>query len=214
MIADHVIVTVPLGVLKAGDIAFDPPMSLSKQRAIERLGMGLLNKHVLRFERVFWPDTADWHIRIAAQKGHRCEWISPHNAERAAILVAFTAADHADEVERLTDADALAQAVEVARLMFGTALPAPIAHQSTRWRSDALARGSYSFDAVGSSAVDGTTLASDEDGALFFAGEAASHLHPGTVHGALLSGEAAAARVVEAFAVKGSRPPVQSLPQR
>jgi polyamine oxidase len=38
--ADRVIATVPLGVLKAGTIAFDPPLPEVKQRAIERLGFG------------------------------------------------------------------------------------------------------------------------------------------------------------------------------
>jgi monoamine oxidase len=38
--ADRVIVTVPLGVLKAGTVAFDPPLPQAKRDAIERLGFG------------------------------------------------------------------------------------------------------------------------------------------------------------------------------
>ena len=56
MDADRVIVTVPLGVLKAGTIAFDPPLPEEKQQAIERLGFGLLDKVVLKFDQPFWPD--------------------------------------------------------------------------------------------------------------------------------------------------------------
>ena len=37
---DAVIVTVPVGVLKAGAIAFDPPLPAAKQSAIERMGHG------------------------------------------------------------------------------------------------------------------------------------------------------------------------------
>lgn len=42
--ADHVVVTVPLGVLKQKSIAFKPPLPDWKQGAINRLGFGLLNK--------------------------------------------------------------------------------------------------------------------------------------------------------------------------
>jgi lysine-specific histone demethylase 1 len=41
---DAVLVTVPLGVLKAGSIAFQPPLPQRKQEAIERMGFGTLNK--------------------------------------------------------------------------------------------------------------------------------------------------------------------------
>ena len=39
-----VIVTVPLGCLKAGTIAFDPPLPDWKASAIAKLGFGNLNK--------------------------------------------------------------------------------------------------------------------------------------------------------------------------
>lgn len=42
--ADKVVVTLPLGVLKAGSVEFDPPLPDWKQGAINRLGYGLLNK--------------------------------------------------------------------------------------------------------------------------------------------------------------------------
>ena len=42
--ARRAIVTVPLGVLKAGDVAFSPPLLRAKAAAIKRLGMGVLDK--------------------------------------------------------------------------------------------------------------------------------------------------------------------------
>ena len=38
------VVTVPLGVLKAGSITFAPALPDEKQDAIDRMGMGLLSK--------------------------------------------------------------------------------------------------------------------------------------------------------------------------
>jgi monoamine oxidase len=42
--ADQIILTTPLGVLKSGSIAFQPPLPDWKQEVIERMGFGLLNK--------------------------------------------------------------------------------------------------------------------------------------------------------------------------
>ena len=53
---DAVIVTVPLGVLKAGALAFEPRLPEAKQVAIQRMGMGILDKLYLRFDKVFWDD--------------------------------------------------------------------------------------------------------------------------------------------------------------
>ena|SRR5579859_3916839 len=42
--ADAVVVTASLGILKAGDIKFEPDLPERKKGAISRLGFGLLNK--------------------------------------------------------------------------------------------------------------------------------------------------------------------------
>ena len=53
--ADVVLVAVPLGVLKANDITFSPPLPEQKQLAIERLGFGTMFKIFLYFKECFWP---------------------------------------------------------------------------------------------------------------------------------------------------------------
>ena len=42
--AKRAIVTVPLGVLKAGDVVFEPPLPETKADAIKSLGFGVLDK--------------------------------------------------------------------------------------------------------------------------------------------------------------------------
>lgn len=54
--------------------------------------------------------------------------------------------------------------------------------------------------AVGSTPRDRATLAEPQSGSLLLAGEAASVAHPSTVHGAYLSGQEAAYRVLDAAA--------------
>ncbi|MEI7888427.1 MAG: FAD-dependent oxidoreductase, partial [Actinomycetes bacterium] len=59
--ADRVVVTVPLGVLKAASIAFDPPLPTAKQNAITAIGMGVLDKFWFRFDEQFWSnETLMW----------------------------------------------------------------------------------------------------------------------------------------------------------
>ena len=83
--------------------------------------------------------------------------------------------------------------------MFGSSAPDPVDAQMTRWARDPLTGGSYSFTAVGSTPSDRTALAGLSAGErILFAGEACSARHPGTVHGALLSGRAAAQAIIAA----------------
>ena len=62
---DRVVVTVPLGVLRNGSIAFDPPLPGDHVQAVERLEMATLEKVALRFPERFWPESV-WQITHVA----------------------------------------------------------------------------------------------------------------------------------------------------
>ncbi len=191
--ADQVIVTVPLGVLKIGAIRFTPDLPRSKREAIAGLGMGLLNKHFLRFDRVFWPGDYDWHELVKETPGRWSQWVSLAKTG-APVLMGITGAEAARAIEPLDDRAIVAEAMDAVREMLGTAAPGPAGWQLTRWNADPFAQGSYSFNAVESGRAHRRELARAEaGGALRFAGEACSDAYPGTAHGALLSGRAAAA---------------------
>lgn len=196
-IADKVIVTLPLGVLKSGKLRFVKPLGRARQSAINALEMGLLNKCWLRFDRAFWPADVDWIDYLAPEDGLWADWLNGLQNTGQPVLVGFNAAAMADRMEALDDRATTASAMQALRAMFGSAIPNPIGSQITRWRQDPFALGSYSFNAVGSSAGSRRALfGSDWAGRLHFAGEATSHDHPGTVHGALMTGMAAAAAVL------------------
>ncbi|HOV02795.1 MAG TPA: FAD-dependent oxidoreductase [Kaistiaceae bacterium] len=195
--ADRIVCTLPPGVLQAGRPQFAEPLAPDRQAAIDGLGMGLLDKCWLRFERIAWPRDADWIEWLGPRPGYWAEWVSLARAAKKPVLVGFNAADAAGEIERLDDRDTIAAAHEALRAMFGTAFPAPLAGQVTRWRQDRFALGSYSFNAVGTSPDTRRALAgADWDGKLWFAGEACSAGYFGTAHGALLSGEDVARRLL------------------
>lgn len=194
---DHAVVTVPLGVLQAGQIALAEPLERDRQRAIGTLRMGLLNKCCLRFDRIAWPQDCDWLQWLGPQDGLWGEWV---NLGRAGlpVLMGFNAAAEAARIEALDDRATLDSAVQALRGMFGSAFPAPVAAQITRWGQDPDALGSYSYNAVGTFPKTRKALAgTDWDGALVLAGEATSARHFGTAHGAILSGRKAARQIVK-----------------
>ena len=143
--------------------------------------------------RLRWPREADWHELLKPDPGRWSEWVSFAGAADLPLLLGFTGADAADAAEALGDRDIVAEAMVAVRDMFGSAIPDPVGFQRTRWRSEQLALGSYSYHAVGSGPADRRKLARPcMDGRLMFAGEACTADYQGTVHGAYLSGIAAA----------------------
>ena len=63
------IVTVPLGVLKAGAITFDPPLPDHHSHAVEALGFGVLSKSFFRFNRRGWTVDNAFYQYLAADGG-------------------------------------------------------------------------------------------------------------------------------------------------
>jgi monoamine oxidase len=194
--AGRVVATVPLGVLQSGQIGFAEPLARARQAAIETLEMGLLNKVWLRFDRVAWPEDVDWIEWLGPEPGLWAQWVSLAQRLRAPVLLGFNAAETAREVETLDDRATVDAATQALRAMFGSAFPAPVAAQMTRWGQDPWALGSYSFNAVGTTPGMRSALqGADWDGALWFAGEACAEGYFGTAHGAVLSGRAVAERL-------------------
>ena len=194
--ADHVVITVPLGVLQSESVQFTPALPSAKRTAIAKLGMGVLNKCYLRFARAFWPPDVDWLEYIAARHGEWTEWVSLQRAANLPILLGFNAADYGREIETLSDQQIVASAMQTLKTLFGSAIPQPIDYQITRWASDPFARGSYSYNALGSTPEMRDTLAAALNSQLFFAGEASNKAYFGTAHGAYLSGLRAAKEVL------------------
>lgn len=197
--ADHVIVTLPLGVLKSGEIRFGQPLAPARQRAIKRLEMGLLNKCWLRFDRVFWPPEPDMINFVGPKAGLWAEWLNGFPSTGQPLIVGFNGGGMADAVEALDDRATTASAMEALRAMFGTAIPHPVASQISRWRQDRFSHGAYSIIPVGASGKDRGALAgSDWQGRLHFAGEACAQDFPATAHGALITGRKAATDILRA----------------
>lgn len=191
--ADRVIVTVPLGVLKAETIVFDPPLPEAKRQAIQRLGFGLLDKVVLKFDEPFWVDQFDARtdmISLAGKDQPVSDLVNGSRFGDTPVLIGLRGGSNARTREQDSDEQTVAQLVSALRA------PAPTGFLVTRWAADPYARGSYSFLAVGSSPADQEALAEPVGDRLAFAGEATNPEYFATVHGAYLSGLREADRIL------------------
>ena len=194
--AEQAVITLPVGVLKKGVVKFSPPLPEAKQTAINHLGMGVLNKVYLRFPEMFWDEEADWIGYMSANKGEWSEFVNIAKAVQQPILLCFNAGAYGTKIEALTDEQIVAAAMQTLRTMYGAQIPDPTAWLITRWLSDPFAYGSYSYRAVDATSEDHDALAAPVGKRLFFAGEATSRDNSATVHGAYLSGLAAASQLL------------------
>lgn len=112
---DAAVITLPLGVLKRGAIAFDPPLPEAKRTAIERLGMGTLDKLCLKFDAPFWDRDPAWICTPdnGHPKGCFTMWLNLYRFTGDPVLVAFHSGPAALELADRSDAELVEQALAV-----------------------------------------------------------------------------------------------------
>lgn len=198
--AKSVIVTLPLGVLKANKVKFSPALPKAYQTAIRQLDMGVLNRCILKFDSAFWGE--DYHtFTLMGANPHQWYQFLPLNGPHGIpALAAFHAGSHARTLEKHSDAQLATTMNQLVQKAFGTQ------HKSvdvvtTRWGMDPFALGSYSYVPVGSPFRARSVLATPVSAQLAFAGEAYTTIDPATVHGAYLSGIARAQQCLTQLAV-------------
>jgi len=201
--ADRLVITLPLGVLKRGDIEFSPGLPTAKANAIAKLRMGVLDKTYFKFPTAFWQ-TQNEPVGFIGNVGARSstqipEYYALDQAVGVPILFGFTAGAQARRFEQTDLATISAATMASLRKIFGSSAPDPDAVIQTQWSSDPYSYGSYSFISVGAKTEYYDTLARPIDNRVFFAGEATHRTYPGTVHGAYLSGIREANRIVKSF---------------
>ncbi|RKP05685.1 amine oxidase [Thamnocephalis sphaerospora] len=173
--ADAVIVTVPLGVLKANAIKFCPPLPARKQLAIERLGFGHMNVVVLEFDRLDASFASmHGHLFLLCPNGAHddtdtvAESIREeglHLANHMAVtgrpvLTAYTMGVLAKRLESYSDDKVADLFFRLLHRFFPHAdIPRPRRAALGRWISDPYARGSYSFMSMDSYPEDFDALA-------------------------------------------------------
>ena len=205
--ADQIIVTAPLGVLKANNITFDPPLPAEKQAVIGRIGFGHYEKVVMRFDNFYWPRDKQRFISFHEAEAGEPQlfplWFNIGYYTDEPVLLAYHAGHRARLVNSWDDEYLVSRATAaLRRMMQDESIPNPTAHVRTTWQADPFSQGSYSYNAVGQQAGDRNRLREPIGNHLFIAGEATHPYFYGTVHGAYETGVWAAQQVQKARQVR------------
>ncbi|NXY92454.1 PAOX oxidase, partial [Alcedo cyanopectus] len=138
-LADHVIVTVPLGFLKkCHQDFFQPPLPERKAEAIRSLGFGTNNKVFLEFEKPFWEPQQQllevvWEDESPLEEPStdiEANWfkkligfvVLQPPEQHGHVLCGFIAGKESEYMETLTDAEVLGTMTRVLRTLTGTTL--------------------------------------------------------------------------------------------
>lgn len=214
-VADAAVITLPLGVLQAergmaGAVAFEPDVP-GLRRNVTRLFMGHVVKIVLQMDEPFWTgktfakhagddrfDTLSFlhsHDPVAFPV-----WWTPYPV-RAPMLVGWRGGPTAAELSGSGEDNIVSAAIDSFATIVGLSarairrrVTAAFVHD---WTNDPYSRGAYSYVGVdGDSAA--RAISRPVEGTLYFAGEHADREgRNGTVHGAIASGRAAAAALLQ-----------------
>jgi monoamine oxidase len=198
--AERAVVTLPLGVLQAGSVEFEPaPQEIFSNAA--RLAMGPVVRISLLFDAKFWQHdlsfllTRDevlsaWWTPMPKSAPLITGWAGGPRAAALTVRSGAGAQRHALLEETL---GALSRLYGIATRDLHSRL---ISWHTHDWQADPYSRGAYSYAPAGAlNASDNMTLPVEDS--LYFAGEHTDTTgNWGTVHGALGSGLRAAAQLL------------------
>ncbi len=190
--ASQAVITLPLGVLQAGDVRFVPALT-AKRAPLRKLASGPVIRVAMRFHEAVWEKRARG-VSFFNRPGARFPTFWTPLPMRAPLLTAWAGGPKAARLSGLSTRKLVGTALATVRAVFPKAQLADALVQD--WKQDPYARGGYSYVLVGGEGAR-EQLAEPLAGTLFFAGEATDTDETGTVAGALRSGQRAAREVLK-----------------
>ena len=188
------VVTLPVGVLKAGDLIFEPSLP-DKIEAAHGLEFGNVAKVIFHFRDTTWDDFGFIHVPNAPIP----TWWSD---SRGPIITGWAGGAYADSLLKFSTKQLCTTGLEIlSRILFnGAAVPVLrrqlLAVHYHNWAEDPDILGAYSYIPVNGMDLP-KLLAAPVAGTLFFAGEATvTDAQTGTVFGALETGQRAAREIL------------------
>jgi polyamine oxidase len=190
----HAIVTVPLGVLKAGGLRFEPALPTPVRRAVDALGFGRYEKIALCFESAFWRDDGLSHLVVfPPDEDEPAMWVFDLDGFGAGpVLCAHLFHTLTPYALDRTAQQAVDWLSGVLSDVFGRVIPEPVATVATSWATDSFTRGAYSHCPPGADPSMFDLLGAPVHGRLLLAGEHTQSARYGYADGAFVSGLRAA----------------------
>jgi monoamine oxidase len=188
------LITLPVGVLQAGSVVFDP-VPAPVQAALD-IEAGHVFRVVLRLEEASWekiPELANAGFLFTDLEPFPTWWTTL--PMRTPLITAWCAGPHVDGLPGSREQIAQ-EAITGLQGLLGEDIESHVkAWHMHDWRDDPWSRCAYSYARAGRLGAR-EELAAPAGNTLFFAGEAAeTEGHSGTVHGAIRSGRKAAGLV-------------------
>jgi monoamine oxidase len=195
--APRALITLPLGVLQAGAVRFDPPPG-EKLAIAEGLRMGPVVRVTLLFRSAFWRELRSELDQLGflfAPGQIPSTWWTPMPNE-APTLTAWVGGPAALIPYPSWLDRSLSSLAYVLQRPVSYIAPLLVSAHCHDWQFDPYARGAYSYVTAGA-AQQSRRLSEPVEDTLFFAGEHTDlSFHWGTVHGALRSGVRAAQQII------------------
>ncbi len=184
---DKLVITIPLAVLKAGDVEFAPALPATKIDAIANIGMGPGMKIILKFNNRFWAND----LGSLYGGGNVPEiWYTSFGRGNTEVLTCFVMGNKAATLSALGNGAVQSVLAELDAAFGGNAATNSFVDARIMdWSKEPFIKGAYSFPVVGGGIVKRKALAAKLNNNIFFAGEAThTEGHSGTVHGAIETG--------------------------
>ncbi|KAK1125075.1 hypothetical protein K0M31_006413 [Melipona bicolor] len=222
-IADHVIMTPSLGVLKAQyETLFNPPLPELKIKAIKGLGFGNACKIFLAFNDTWFnaKKTNNAGFRILWTKEEREKLDSNPKTRWMSYALGFFFVEHkprllyvwvsgkgARLIDDVTDEEIFDQTVQMLNNMLSKDynVTRPTAMIRSKWYQNKHFRGTYSFQSIETIKTNSSALQLSEPiikmgkPVILFGGEATNKHYYSTVHGAIGSGWREAERLISLY---------------
>jgi monoamine oxidase len=204
---DRLLVTVPISILKSGDITFTPPLPSSKTTALSSMEMDQAIRVVLDFRKNFWGTS----FRNIYGGENGMEYFNPGSG-RSTVARTMNVTISGEKAEELSSlgVDMIPELLAELDLMFDGQATENVRQDAIKneyiaaiqdWGAEPFIKGSRSYLKPGGTNDDRNELGRPVNNILFFAGEATDTTgDAGTVNGALLSAERAAKEILATLA--------------
>jgi monoamine oxidase len=196
--ADYVVCAVPLGVLKAGSIEFNPALPEEVQDAVSEIGFGTVTKIALKFGKPFWDVGTQYFGIMSEPKGRWNYWLNYRTFSTENVLLGFSFGHYALLADRMNPEEMTQDAMNVLRSVWGGSVDTPHATLTTHWSENSNFKGAYSFPQAGGTIAQFKSFEEPISDRLFMAGEHTNFDFHSTTHGALMSGQRAARAILKA----------------